>query len=160
MFYPVIKYMAGVSSITRSISYPGAAKVFFKATVGAWGSLGSIAVFIALLIVIKNSLKRKYDAAQNRMTLSWFSAIFLWTLLYYAATKIGYFIPLLPFIILLAVRYLNKNLFRIFACCIIISSSSLVSIFLIVQEEQRHQPLIKMSLSADKPFILIYFTVL
>jgi len=125
MFYPVInKYGWGFFHYYDQFPYPPVSKVIFKATIGVWGSIGSIVVFIAMMIIIKNFIsERKTDASGNKLSIAAFVAIILYTGLYLMLPqKSAYFIPLIPFVILLAVRYLNHSGFRIFACSIIVSS--------------------------------------
>jgi hypothetical protein len=125
MFYPVInKYGWGFFHYYDQFPYPPVSKVIFKATIGVWGSIGSIVVFIAAIIIIKNFInQRKNDPSSNKLTIAALIAIILYTGLYIMLPqKSAYFIPLIPFVILLAVRYLNHSTFRIFACSIIVSS--------------------------------------
>ncbi len=124
-YFPVYhKYGPGFFHYYDQFPYPSFSKVIFKETIGIWGTIGYFGLLFFLLIVLINVIRNKtYKVFINGLSKVWFLIIVLYTALYFMLPqKSAYFIPVIPFVILLAAQYLNKISFYVFSCSILVSS--------------------------------------
>lgn len=112
------------------LPYPPVAKVFYKATIGVFGLLGTFAIAAAAVAAL---LGKKAGSLFEKAPAKTLTAAALITIVLYAIAylripeKSAFIIPMVPFIILLGGRYLSKKMFRIF-CLLLIASPFVLSI--------------------------------
>jgi hypothetical protein len=125
IFFPVFqKYGWGFFHYYDQFPYPSFAKVLYKASIGVWGSIGCLELlFLLMKIMIYPRRTRAVFMESNGMMFSWITAIILYIGLYFMLPqKSAYFIPIVPFIILFAGKYLPSFNFKMLSFSIIISS--------------------------------------
>ena len=135
VFIPVFLKYGGVSSGILSYSYPPIHSLivdnfFYIGTIRVWGELALFSIILA--IAYQSIAHRKSDhqkkavtpmSVSNRHVVAWILAIFLYLVLFVRfPLESGYLIPIVPFVILLLVRFLERRLL-IFACISITLSS-------------------------------------
>ena len=125
IFLQVIqKYGWGFFHYYDQFPYPSYAKVFYKATIGVWGSIGCLEIlFLVMKIISYPRRTRAVFVESNGMMFAWVSAIILYIGLYFMLPqKSAYFIPIIPFVILFADKYLPTFNFKMLSYSLIISS--------------------------------------
>ncbi len=167
-YLPVITTY-GISFLTFSdqFPYPNLPKVFYKATIGVFGTIGIIAilfftmkllfrVFLANQTSIPSTRDKTFEVSDaNFFFYASFAVIVIYIISYLRLPqKSAYIIPAVPFIILLFGYYLSSREFKIF-CILLTLSSFLFSVNLTDSfRGAKHSPIaIKFSMAAQEIFI-------
>lgn len=126
-YIPVVMvYGSTFFTYSDQFPYPPFTKIFYKGTLGVFGLIGCVAIFVFTLIILfkkktKDTLFASPIAAKH--TYVWLSSIILYIIAYlFLPQKSAYMIPLVPFVLLLFTRHLSSLQYRIFSACIIIAS--------------------------------------
>ncbi|MEK6614575.1 MAG: hypothetical protein AABZ32_00455, partial [Bacteroidota bacterium] len=132
-YLPVIKtYELSFFTFADQFPYPNLPKVLYKATIGVFGTVGLITIlfFAVLLLARKVSTKEKIVVSKMPVKLFWASVavIIIYIISYLRLPqKSAYFIPTIPFIILLLGYFLTSRTFNVF-CVLMTMSSFLFSV--------------------------------
>ncbi|MBI3502255.1 MAG: DUF2029 domain-containing protein [Bacteroidetes bacterium] len=127
-FLPVIKtYGLSFFTFSDQFPYPNLPKVFYKATIGVFGTIGILAlIFYKSKILLKIFSRKEKIIPESLSKLLFFSCcavIIIYIIAYLLLPqKSAYLIPIIPFIILLFGYYLSSREFKIF--CILLTMSS------------------------------------
>jgi len=125
IFYPVYqKYGWRFFHYYDQFPYPSFSKVMYKGTIGVWGSIGALEIlFLVLKIPIYPRKSREIFVESKGLILSWIVAIILYFCLYFMLPqKSAYIIPIVPFVIMFAAKFLPAFNFKILVWLLIISS--------------------------------------
>lgn len=133
-FIPIIRQF-GLSFFMYydQFPYPPFTKVLYKMIVGVFGFVGTIAIIIAILIILLKKQKQNYVETveknlDKKIIIASFITIVVYTISYFRLPqKSGYMIPIIPFVILLFGHYLTTKHFK-WLCIAFIMSSFLCSI--------------------------------
>lgn len=118
---------------TYSLPYPPIAKVFFKGSIGVWGVSGILALVIVVVSAIKN-IRNKTGLFFNpkpkkNKVIGYWTVIFLHLIIYILLPeKSAFWIPALPFMIVLIAYYLKNERLYFFVCLLIIISPFVLSV--------------------------------
>jgi hypothetical protein len=108
--------------------YPSIPTVLYKLFIGVWGSVGILAILIAVgfLLLPSRRVARKYlfpRSVNEKYIIAWLIAIDLYIIAFLRLPmEAGYLIPVVPFVILIFGKYLYNRAFTFFAVTMIASS--------------------------------------
>jgi len=128
VYLPVLKtYGLSFFHYSDQFPYPNIPKVVYKLTIGVFGGIGIAAIVYFTIALLAKKFKSKEKLIPQEMPVKLFWVCIATTVLYILSylrlpQKSAYFIPAVPFIILLFGYYLSCNAFRVF--CVILSMSS------------------------------------
>ena len=132
-YLPVVKTY-GLSFFTYSdqFPYPNLPKVFYKLTFGVFGTIGLITILCLKISILIKKFRSKEKMIPSEMPATVFWASFFVIIIYMISyfrlpQKSAYFIPAVPFIILMFRYYLSDRRFKIL-CVLMAMSSFLFSI--------------------------------
>ena len=132
-FAPVlVTYGWSFFTFSETMGYPPWHDVFLQATTEVWGSLGVLGLLVALLFLVFKP--PTLLAAHSRPTgdaglqlIAWAVAIILYTVAFLRLPhQSKYLIPLLPFVLLLLNRLLERRVFV--ALCVVLIASPFVTV--------------------------------
>ena len=127
-YIPVIKtYGFSFFTFSDQFPYPNLPKVFYKLTISVFGTVGFLAmIFYKIKILYKKiSLKENMFSSEmsGKLFFSCLAVILIYIISYLRLPqKSAYFIPAIPFIIILYGYFLSSRAFKIF--CVLITMSS------------------------------------
>ncbi|MCB0037016.1 MAG: hypothetical protein KDE51_23460 [Anaerolineales bacterium] len=132
-FIPVVsEYGLGFASFYDS--YPPLLWVIYSASIVVWGTIGVLALLLAIFIQViklKSNLfpyLMVHYTKEKLLVIASLSAIILYLIAFLRLPHDGgYLIPLIPFVILLLSRFLTRPLY-IFVCIAVILSSFLITV--------------------------------
>ena len=113
--------------------YPPITKVLYKMTIGVFGIIGVLGIFMSLIVIlIKRKQQKTFELFQSKLDkkilIDCFLILILYTISYFKLPqKSGYMIPILPFVIILFGYYLESTYFK-FLCATFLISSFICSI--------------------------------
>jgi len=127
-YIPVLKTY-GFSFFTYSdqFPYPNFPKLFYKATVGVFGTIGLLIIIIykMKILLLKKFIIKDFipEDIPKKIYYASLTAILLYLISYLRLPqKSAYLIPIIPFIILLFGYFLSNRAFKIF--CVLLTTSS------------------------------------
>ena len=116
----------GVSFLTfiEPINYPPWQVVLRRGTVDVWGPIGCVGLLAASVgAIIPHRAATSIPPLGGRDTVAWISAVLIYGVLYVAfPDQAAYFLPGLPFLILLIARFSPRWLFQLFCAATIVGS--------------------------------------
>ncbi len=128
VFLPLILHF-GTSFLIYydQFDYPPIAKVFYKMTIGVYGTIGFVAIATSMILIYRNRKKLIKGELfnfklNNRMIAASLVIVALFIISYFRLPqKSGYMIPVIPFIIILFAYYLNSKQFMMLCVAFIVS---------------------------------------
>ena len=133
MFVPVgLRYGTGFLVYYQG-AYPDILRIGYKASIGVWGTFGSLVLLFAIIKSVFTLPPRNYEPHNNSsiprssisawLILSWFLIILIYVGLYLRLPyESGYLIPIVPFVILLLSILADRKVFIVFCIFLILSS--------------------------------------
>lgn len=125
-YIPVIQtYGFSFFTFSDQFSYPNLAKVFYKATVGVFGVIGVVAIiFFAIKMIVQRQSSISFEKwKKRRLPAVCISVLIIYLISYLRLPqKPAYFIPVIPFLILMFGYFLSARDFKIF--CVLLTMSS------------------------------------
>lgn len=127
-YIPVFKtYGLSFFTFADQFPYPNLPKVFYKATLGVFGTIGVLAIVGYKIKILSGILFKKEklipDTLPKQLFFASCTAIIVYIISYLRLPqKSAYFIPMIPFMILLFGYYLPAKSFKIFCVLLTISS--------------------------------------
>jgi hypothetical protein len=121
---PLITYGLSFFTFYEYFPYPEVSKIFYKGVIGVWGVPAGIIMFIASVLLIKNMIRSWEKIGQRKRALAICSLIVmvLYTISFIRIPqKSAFIIPLLPWIYLLCVLFLNRKWIMTLSASLIIS---------------------------------------
>lgn len=119
---PLVTYGPSFFTFYQYFPYPELSRILYKAFIGVWGLPGSLLIF-SLMIPVMRKMKCEWRNKQKQ-TLSVFCMLVI-TLYMISFIRIpqksAFIIPMLPWIFMLFVLYLNRNRLRILVAGLFIS---------------------------------------
>ena len=132
-YFPVIKtYGFSFFTFADQFPYPNLTKVFYKATIGVFGTIGILTIIGVKLKTVLKILSKKLNLIPQELPKNIFYASCCAIIIYFISyfrlpQKSAYLIPAIPFVILFYGYYLSSKGFKIF-CTLLTLSSFLFSI--------------------------------
>ena len=110
-YFPVYDTYGIAFFNTYKLPYPPLAKAIYKGTIGVWGLIGTAALFLLSLLFLA---RFKHYLNQLRWRhMIWLIPIFLYSLIYLRLPeKSAFFIPVIPFLLLLIFSLVSKKLIK------------------------------------------------
>jgi hypothetical protein len=127
-YLPVIKtYGFSFFTFSDQFPYPNLPKVFYKVTFGVFGTIGIVAMIFYKIKFLIGKLSQKEKLLPAEMPIKLFLACLVTITIYIISylrlpQKSAYFIPAIPFIILLFGYFLSSRAFKTF--CVLMTMSS------------------------------------
>lgn len=128
IYIPVIQNY-GFEFLTFYDSSQTVAQAIYRMGVGTWGNLGLVAIFTGCMTLLiyptffNNSQRSIPGTLPEFYMRSWVFVIFIYLILFMRLPlESGYLIPIIPFVILLFARFLNRYVFILLSVLMILSS--------------------------------------
>lgn len=124
-FAPVIiQYGSAFFYYHDTYPYPPITKIIYKASIGAVGLIGLLAIIIyGGIIIVRHIKDTQHQLLKNKYIVAGLLVIFLYTVSYLRLPqKSAFMIPVIPFLILMYGLLLKSKEFKIFCTCLILSS--------------------------------------
>jgi hypothetical protein len=116
----------GFSFLTyfKPVYYPSWMTVAYRGTVDVWGMAGCVGLAVAAIGVFALRRRdRSIKDAPARDLLAWGAVILIYTVLYLAfPDQAGYFLPAVPFVLLMLARHSPRWLFQVFCLTTILGA--------------------------------------
>ena len=109
------------------IHFPWVLDIFYKASIMVWGCIGSLALFVVILSrFFRNSLSLKESSISKSLPVvhirTWIITISLYSIIFFLSPlESGYLIPIIPFILLLLGRTLERRIFHFLCIALLLS---------------------------------------
>jgi len=118
---------------TYSLPYPPITKVFFKGSIGVWGVSGMLALVIVVVSAVKNIRNKAgmfFNPKPDKYKVYGFWTVVVLHLILYVLLpeKSAFWIPALPFMIVLIAYYLKNERLYFLVCLLIIISPFVFSV--------------------------------
>lgn len=127
-YIPVFKtYGLSFFTFSDQFPYPTFPKVFYKATIGVFGTVGLITILFFTMILLARNFSSKEKIVVSKMPAKLFRASVAVIIIYIISylrlpQKSAYLIPAIPFIILLFGYFLSNRAFKTFCMLMTLSS--------------------------------------
>jgi hypothetical protein len=120
---PFVTYGPGFFMYYQYFPDPPMLKNIYKATIGAWGLMGWLAVIVALVASIRSYINTKPSPFNQRLLMICSIVMAMYLYAYYKLPqKSAFVIPAAPFVIMAVAMLLRKNQLRYFAGAMVFSS--------------------------------------